>query len=188
MSLKFTASTHRYLLDGKKVQGVTTILSQGIPKPALPPWAARTVAEWVADNEASLEVLRQMGREPMVQALKNVPWQKRVTHEVVTIKQVVLVTEKQRIQLFIRELLTPKSAHCLQGFIQVESHFNPQAKNPTSSAKGVGQLLASTYKNIGLKHSNDGLSQVIAMISYVGRRYNGNFCQALKHERTRNWY
>lgn len=77
MSLVFNAKAHRYLLDGKKVTGVTTILSGGIPKPALAPWAARTVAEWVTDNEADLEALRRMGREPMVQALKNVPWQKR---------------------------------------------------------------------------------------------------------------
>jgi len=77
MSLTFNAKSHTYKLDGKKVTGVTTILSQGIPKPALAPWAAKTVAEWVTDNESDLEALRRMGREPMIQALKNVPWQKR---------------------------------------------------------------------------------------------------------------
>ena len=77
MSLTFNAKAHRYTLDGKKVTGVTTILSQGIPKPALAPWAAKSVAEWVTDNEADLEAFRRMGREPLVQALKNVPWQKR---------------------------------------------------------------------------------------------------------------
>lgn len=39
-----------YLLDGKPVMSVTTILSKGLPKPALIDWAARTVAEYVADN------------------------------------------------------------------------------------------------------------------------------------------
>lgn len=41
---------HRYLLDGEPVDGVTTILKNGIPKPALIGWAARTIAEYVADR------------------------------------------------------------------------------------------------------------------------------------------
>lgn len=123
-----------------------------------------------------------------IAALSTIFEQKRITHEVVTVKQVVFVSDQKRVQLFIDELLNKKSAKCLKSILYVESRFNPAAKSKTSSAKGVGQLLSSTYKNLGLKHSNDGLAQTIAAISYVGRRYNGNFCQALKHERTRNWY
>lgn len=41
---------HRYLLDGEPVDGVTTVLSNGLPKPALINWAARTTAEFVADR------------------------------------------------------------------------------------------------------------------------------------------
>lgn len=41
---------HSYFLDGDKVPGVTTILGNGIPKPALVGWAARTVAEYVTDR------------------------------------------------------------------------------------------------------------------------------------------
>ena len=77
MTLKFAEKTHRYTMDGKTVQGVTTILSGGIPKPALPRWAAKSVAEWVADNPEGLIQLQTMGRAPMVEALKNVPWQVR---------------------------------------------------------------------------------------------------------------
>ena len=77
MTLKFSSKVHRYTMDGKSVQGVTTILSAGIPKPALPRWAAKSVAEWVADNPEGLINLQQMGRAPMVEALKNVPWQVR---------------------------------------------------------------------------------------------------------------
>jgi hypothetical protein len=43
---------HRYRLDGEHVDGVTTILSNGLPKPALINWAARTTAEFVADRLA----------------------------------------------------------------------------------------------------------------------------------------
>jgi hypothetical protein len=39
-----------YLLDGQPVMSVTTILSKGLPKPALIDWAARTVAGYVADH------------------------------------------------------------------------------------------------------------------------------------------
>ena len=41
---------HGYTLDGQKVPGVTTIISDGLPKPALMGWAAKTIAEYVADR------------------------------------------------------------------------------------------------------------------------------------------
>jgi hypothetical protein len=74
--LVFYDKAHRYKLDGQWVPGVTTILGV-LDKPAIPKWAAGQVAEYVADNPAGVEVLRGMGRVPMVQALKNLPWQKR---------------------------------------------------------------------------------------------------------------
>jgi len=40
---------HRYMLDGEPADGVTTIL-KAYPKPALVGWAARTIAEFVADR------------------------------------------------------------------------------------------------------------------------------------------
>lgn len=74
--LQFYEKSHRYKLDGKWVPGVTTLL-RGIPKPALVYWSAKSVAEWVADNPEGVEGLRTMGRGPMVQALKEIPWQAR---------------------------------------------------------------------------------------------------------------
>lgn len=74
--LRFSPASHRYWLDGKPVQGVTTIL-RVLDKPAIPKWAAGQVAEYVADNPDAVETLRQMGRGPMIQALKGIPWEKR---------------------------------------------------------------------------------------------------------------
>lgn len=74
--LKFYPSNHRYRLDGQWVPGVTTILGC-LDKPAIPKWAAGMVAEYVADNPGGIEELRNMGRAPMVHALKNIPWEKR---------------------------------------------------------------------------------------------------------------
>lgn len=76
MSLTFQPKAHRYRLDGKAVPGVTTILGV-LDKPALPKWAAGSVAEYVADHPDGVEHLRGMGRGPMVAALKGIPWQTR---------------------------------------------------------------------------------------------------------------
>lgn len=41
---------HSYELDGEKCPGVTTILGEGLPKPFLVGWAARTVAEYTTNR------------------------------------------------------------------------------------------------------------------------------------------
>jgi hypothetical protein len=70
-----TARGHRYTLDGKPVPGVTTLLSGGLPKPALPRWAAKSAAEYVADN---LEVLNALpDRESIIATVKQSPWTQR---------------------------------------------------------------------------------------------------------------
>ena len=78
MSLVFHPKSHRYRLDGSWVPGVTGLIGKGLPKPALPYWSARTVAEWVADNPDLTEDLKRLGgRGPAVAFLKELPWQKR---------------------------------------------------------------------------------------------------------------
>jgi hypothetical protein len=76
-TLKFNEKAHRYWLDGKPIPGVTTLIKGGLPAPQLTYWAARTVAEYVADNDAAVEALRGMGRASMVAALKETPWTAR---------------------------------------------------------------------------------------------------------------
>lgn len=75
--LKFYETSHRYKLDGEWVQGVTTILGGAMPKPALPKWSAKSVAEYVANNREAIEHLYAMGAGPMVASLKEIPWQQR---------------------------------------------------------------------------------------------------------------
>lgn len=41
---------HSYYMDGAKAMGVTTIISKGMPKPALINWAAGAVGDFVADR------------------------------------------------------------------------------------------------------------------------------------------
>jgi hypothetical protein len=74
--LRFSPGNHRYYLDGQSCPGVTTILGV-LDKPGLRKWAAKTVAEYVADNPEGVEGLRTLGRDAVVATLKDVPWRAR---------------------------------------------------------------------------------------------------------------
>lgn len=109
--------------------------------------------------------------------------------KVITLREAVLLSEKDRINIFISELLDARSASCLKKVLMAESHMNPKAKNPNSSAKGIGQLLDETYKNIGLRHSADPLAQVIATIAYVSRHYGSSgMCSAWASEQKLHYF
>ncbi len=53
---------HSYLLDGAKVPGVTTIIGNGLPKPALMKWGIRTVANCAVDRWDELADMRPSER------------------------------------------------------------------------------------------------------------------------------
>ena len=56
---------HAYYLGDRKLDGVTTIISNGLPKPALVNWAARTVAEMAVnewDTLAELPVASRLAK------------------------------------------------------------------------------------------------------------------------------
>jgi len=93
-----------------------------------------------------------------------------------------------------RELLTTKSYKCFSSLVGKESAWR-SAQNPTSSAKGIGQLLDSTYRNLGMKHSQVEAAQTIAALAYIGRKYGAaGPCGAWKHWKTQKaktgvgWY
>ena len=88
-----------------------------------------------------------------------------------------------------KELLTPKQYQCFTKLIGKESSWNPKAKNPTSSARGIGQLLNSTYRNLGMKHSDLAVPQLVATLAYIGRKYGSSGpCGAWEHWKKHNWY
>jgi hypothetical protein len=70
---------HSYLIDNQPAIGVTTALSKGLPKPALPYWSAKRVAEHVVDMEpgALTKMLEDYGRNGTTALLKGVPWAER---------------------------------------------------------------------------------------------------------------
>lgn len=65
---------HSYVLDGQPCDGVTTILSKALPKPALVGWAARSVAQLVCDRR---EILQQLSDEEIMDLLKGAPYRDR---------------------------------------------------------------------------------------------------------------
>ena len=88
--LQFMEKAHRYKMRTPagvlaQVPGVTTLIGGGIPKPALNPWYARMVAEFVDQNPLEVQRLRDLpavqhqGRErsALVDALCKVPTGKR---------------------------------------------------------------------------------------------------------------
>ena len=88
-----------------------------------------------------------------------------------------------------RELLTDKQFKCLTQLIGKESAWNPKAENPISTASGIGQLLDGTYKNLGMKHSNAEVPQLVATLAYIGRKYgSGGPCAAWAHFKKHRWY
>jgi hypothetical protein len=103
-----------------------------------------------------------------------------VPPKVITIDNTLGMRDPQKVKLFVNELMTKRQASCLLWIFDKESHINPNAKNPKSSARGVGQLLESTYQTIGLKHSADPLAQVIASIAYISRHYGSDGACAAK--------
>ena len=88
-----------------------------------------------------------------------------------------------------RELLTKEQFKCFRLLISKESAWNEKAKNPTSSAAGLGQLLSGTYKNLGMKHSTEAVPQLVAALAYIGRKYgSAGPCGAWRHFQKENWY
>lgn len=88
-----------------------------------------------------------------------------------------------------RELLTKKQFACFTKLVGKESAWKPTAKNPKSSARGIGQLLKGTYQNLGMKHSESGVAQTVATLAYIGRKYGSSGpCGAWEHFQRKGWY
>ena len=79
---------------------------------------------------------------------------------------------------------------CLWALWTEESNWRPKARNKSSGALGIAQLMPATWKNIGIKPTLNGRLQVDAGLVYIERRYgkNGGICRAYAHHLAKNWY
>lgn len=69
--------SHGYKLDGEKVQGVTTLIKDGMPAPALVGWGIRTTSRYVATHLDELWAMRGMGEEAIFEAVRQSPYTER---------------------------------------------------------------------------------------------------------------
>lgn len=65
---------HSYQDAGREVDGVTSLIAEGYPRPALVGWAAREVAELAADK---MGVIANMRHDEIVDFLRGAPWRER---------------------------------------------------------------------------------------------------------------
>ena len=86
-----------------------------------------------------------------------------------------------------KELLTKEQYSCLNKLLSKESSWRPEAQNPKSSASGIGQMLSSTYKNLGMKKTDAGVSQLVATLAYISRRHVTP-CNAWDNFKSKGWY
>lgn len=105
------------------------------------------------------------------------------------LKEARQLAQQQDAKQLARISLSKKQFRCFDWIMTRESHWNPKAKNPTSSAEGIGQLLDSTHRNIAIERSKDPRAQVVAALAYIARRYGpGGACSAKRHWKENNWY
>ena len=86
------------------------------------------------------------------------------------------------------ELLTARDFKCFNAIMVRESHWKNH-KNKSSTAAGVGQLLDDTYRNLGMKRGKSTVSQTIASLAYIGRKYgSGGPCAAWAFWKKHSYY
>ena len=91
--------------------------------------------------------------------------------------------ENRRIAIeYSRALGYPtRERECLLTLWTRESRFDHLAKNQRgSTAYGIAQLLG--------EHSSEPELQVLHGIRYIGKRYSGSACRALRFHNKHNWY
>lgn len=77
---------------------------------------------------------------------------------------------------------------CLDRLWNRESHWQPTAKNPSSTAYGIAQLLDSTWSVTGVAKTSNGYRQVDAGLAYLHAAYPAGPCSAWAHETSVGWY
>lgn len=92
-------------------------------------------------------------------------------------------TPEEYAQLMVNE----KEYEALFELIMLESSWKPDAKNPKSSAYGLGQLLDQTWDLVGIEKSSNFKIQLIATHKYVMDRY-GSWQKALEFRKANGYY
>ncbi|QAX93099.1 tape measure protein [Mycobacterium phage RedRaider77] len=90
-------------------------------------------------------------------------------------------------QLYMRAGMPPAEWPAFDRLIEKESSWNPTAKNPKSTAYGLGQFLDITDAKYGPR-SADPMVQLPRIFQYIRDRYDGSPAKALDFHNKNNWY
>ena len=124
----------------------------------------------------SLVLLHNQGRTPSLPLL-DVPIMKARTKATMEEKR----ENKALTVSYARALgYSKRQIDCLVTLWTGESRFDHLADNKRSSAYGIAQLLREKSRRADL--------QILHGIRYIGARYSGDSCRALRHHERRNWY
>ena len=78
---------------------------------------------------------------------------------------------------------------CLFELWTKESNWRPKARNKSSGALGIAQLMPETWVNIKTEPTLNGYKQVDAGLAYIERKYGKKgICRAYAHHLAKNWY
>lgn len=79
---------------------------------------------------------------------------------------------------------------CLFELWMEESNWRPAARNKSSKALGIAQLMPQTWELIGVKPTADGFKQIDAGLLYIDRHYGKTrgICKAYAHHLAKGWY
>lgn len=75
----------------------------------------------------------------------------------------------------------------IEYIVSNESGWNPTAQNPTSSAFGLHQFVASTWKSVGCEKTDDPYTQLDCGKKYIEQTY-GTAKKAAAFHKTNGWY
>jgi hypothetical protein len=78
-------------------------------------------------------------------------------------------------------------ASCLNQLWQRESGWNPAARNRSSTAYGIPQLLNASWRSTGIGKTSNPYRQVDAGLVYIRKSY-GSPCRAWAFWRSHRWY
>ena len=130
--------------NGRKVPGVTTILSKGLPKPALVNWAARTAAEYAVDNWDMLNDLPVSERLGMIRDAPN------STKNAAALRGTKLHDAAQRLQETGSVDVEPEQLPLVESYLKFCDDWQFKAEFVESAVYNVSHGYAGTLDIIGV--------------------------------------
>ncbi|MEZ5119631.1 MAG: hypothetical protein R2686_06985 [Candidatus Nanopelagicales bacterium] len=134
-----TGRGHRYVdANNTKVPGVTTLLSGGLPKPALTNWAARTAAEYAVDNWDRLA-----GEKPSrrLDEIRGAPWASR---DAAALRGTKLHTAAEQLQLTGTADVEEEQLPLVESYLRFVEDWQPQVTHTESAVYNITHGYAGT--------------------------------------------